>query len=305
VNRPDEVRSYEDADAIMRDETRTGYADFRVADAGYFRAMGIPLVRGRLFAETDAPDASHVAVISESLAKARWPNEDPLGKLINFAGIDGDMRVFTIVGIVGDVRDRGLDAPPQPTFYGNSRQRVKRTSRYTYVMHGAFDPAAVISSARATLRELDPTVPPTFRTMEQVVSSTLSDRRFNLLLLGVFGGAALALAVTGIYGVISYLVAQQTREIGIRVALGAQRNQVMRMVVGRGVRLTAVGVAVGIVAALWLTRLIGGLLFGVGRTDPLTFAGISALLLGATALASYIPARRATRVDPMVALRSE
>jgi putative ABC transport system permease protein len=172
-------------------------------------------------------------------------------------------------------------------------------------MHGTFDPAAVIASARAVVREQDPTIPPTFRTLEQVVSSTVSDRRFSLILLGVFGGAALVLAITGIYGVIAYLVVQQTREIGIRVALGAQRSNVVTMVIGRGVRLTAVGLAVGLIAAFWLTRLIGKMLFGIGPTDPLTFIGISLLLLGATVVASYIPARRATKVDPMVALRGE
>jgi predicted permease len=305
VNRPDEVTSFEDWRQISRDTSRTGFADYRVANEGYFRAMAIPLMRGRLFDERDTPDAPHVAVISESLAKTRWPNEDPIGKMVQYGNMDGDLRVFTIVGIVGDVRDRGLDAKPEPTFYGNARQRIGMTSYFTYVMHGTFDPTAAIASARAALRELAPTVPPTFRTMEQVVSSTVADRRFNLILLGVFGGAALLLAVAGIYGVIAYLVAQQTREIGIRLALGAQRNEVLGMVVGRGVRLTVVGLAVGLLAAFWLTRLIGTMLFGIGPADPLTFGGISLLLLGVTALASYIPARRATKVDPMVALRSE
>jgi predicted permease len=305
VNRPDEIRSFEDGASLWRDPTRTGYADFRVADAGYFRAMGIPLVRGRPFTDSDSPEAPHVAVISESLAKTRWPDEDPIGKLINFAGIDGDFRVFTIVGIVGDVRDRGLDAPPEPTFYGNSRQRVGRTARYTYVMHGNFDPAAAMASARAAVRELDPTVPPSFRMLDQVVSSSLADRRFNLLLLGVFAGSALLLAVTGIYGVIAYLVAQQTRDIGIRIALGARRNDVVRMVLWRGVRLTAVGIGLGLIAAIWLTRLMSRMLFDIAPTDPLTFSGIALLMLVVTVVACYLPARRATTVDPMIALRSE
>lgn len=305
LNRPDEMRSFEDWRTLGRDETRTGYADFRVADAGYFRTLGIPLLRGRLFEERDTPEAPHVAVISEALANKRWPGEDPIGKLIQYGNMDGDIRVFTIVGIVGDVRDFGLDAEPNPTFYGNARQRLGATRRVTYVLHGDFAAATVIASARAALRELNPEIPPRFRTIEEIISSNVADRRFNLLLLGVFGGAAFLLAVAGIYGVIAYLVAQQTRDIGIRVALGAAQGDVVRMVVGRGVRFAAVGLAAGILAAFWLTRLIGGLLFDVSATDPATFAAIALLLLGVTALASWVPARRAARVDPLVALRAE
>jgi predicted permease len=305
LNHPDEVRTFDDWDAISRDETRTGYADFRIADAGYFHALGIPLLRGRLFEERDTPEAPHVAVISESLAKKRWPGEDPIGKLINFAGMDADFRPYTIVGIVGDVRDYGLDAEPNPTFYGNARQRLGATRRFTYVLHGDFAAATVTASARTTLRELNPEIPPRFRTIEEIISSNVAERRFNLLLLGVFGGAAFLLAVAGIYGVIAYLVVQQTRDIGIRVALGAEQGDVVRMVVGRGVRFAALGLAAGILAAFWLTRLIGGLLFNVSTTDPLTFAAIALLLLGVTALASWVPARRAARVDPLVALRAD
>jgi predicted permease len=305
LNRPDEVSTFDDWDRINRDETRTGYSDYRVADAGYFRALGIPLVRGRLFDERDTPEAPHVAVISESLAKKRWPNEDPIGKLIQFGNMDYDLRAMTIVGVVGDVRDQGLDAQPYPTFYGNARQRTGATGRYTYVLHGDFNAAAVTAAARTALRELNPEIPPRFRTIEEIVSSNLSERRFNLLLLGVFGGTALLLAVMGIYGVIAYLVTQQTREIGIRVALGAARRDVLGMVVGRGVRFTAYGLAAGLLAAFWLTRLLSGLLFNVSATDPLTFGAIALLLLTVTAVASYVPARRAARVDPMVALRTE
>jgi predicted permease len=305
VSRPDEIHNFDEYRQISRDETRTGYSDFRVADEGYFRTLGIPLLRGRLFEERDTPESPHVAVISESLAKKRWPGEDPIGKLINFAGMDADFRPYTIVGIVGDVRDYGLDREPNPTFYGNARQRLGATRRFTYVLHGDFAAATAIASARTALRELDPEIPPRFRTIEEIISSNVAERRFNLLLLGVFGGAAFLLAVAGIYGVIAYLVAQQTRDIGIRVALGALQGDVVRMVVGRGVRFAVVGLATGILAAFWLTRLIGGLLFDVSATDPATFAAIALLLLGVTALASWVPARRAARVDPIVALRSE
>lgn len=305
VEHEDEVRNFEDWDRISRDETRTGYADFRVADAGYFAALGIPLIRGRLFDDRDGPGAPHVAVISESLAKRRWPDEDPIGKRIQYANMDSDFRVFTIVGIVGDVRDEGLDAEPYPTFYGNARQRIAATGRFTYVLHGEGDPAAIVASARRAVQEVDPEVPPVFRTIEQVITSTLADRTFSLFLLGVFGGVALVLAVTGVYGVIAFLVAQQTREIGIRVALGAQRGTVIGMIVGRGVRMAAAGLAAGLLVAFWLTRLIDGMLYGVGTRDPISFVAIALLLLGVTALASYIPARRAAGADPMLALRNE
>jgi predicted permease len=305
VNRPDEVTNFDEYRAFGRDETRTGYADFRVADAGYFRALGIPLLRGRLFDERDTPEAPHVAVISESLAKKRWQGEDPIGKMVNYAGMDADFRPYTIVGVVGDVRDYGLDAEPNPTFYGNARQRLLATQRFTYVLHGDFTTAGATTAARGALRELNPEIPPRFRTIEEIISSNVAERRFNLLLLGVFGGAALLLAVAGIYGVIAYLVTQQTRDIGIRVALGAARRDVLGMVVGRGVRFGVTGLAAGLLVAFWLTKLFGGLLFEVSATDPVIFSTIALLLLGVTALASYFPARRAARVDPMVALRAE
>src|SRR5690625_2026718 len=305
LNRPDEMQSIEDWEALGRVEDRTGYAEFRIADEGYFHTLGIPLLRGRLFEDHDRPDAPHVAVISESLAESRWPGEDPIGKLISYANMDGDFRPYTIVGVVGDIRDFALDDEPSPTFYGNARQRIASTRSLTYLMHGDFVPGATISSARAALRDLDPEIAPQFRTIEEIVSSNVADRRFNLLLLGVFGSAAFLLAVVGIYGVIAYMVAQQTRDIGIRVALGAERGEVVRMVVGRGLRFAAAGLVVGIVAALWLTKLIGGMLFELSATDPVTFTAIALLLLGVTAVASWIPARRAAAVDPMVALRAE
>jgi putative ABC transport system permease protein len=172
-------------------------------------------------------------------------------------------------------------------------------------MYGTAEPTAVISSARRIVRELEPDVPPRFRTLEQIFSDSLSDRRFSLLLLGVFGGTALLLAVLGIYGVTAYSVARRTQEIGVRVALGAQRVDVLRMVVGQALALAAAGVGIGLLAALALTRVMRSLLYGVSPMDPLTLAAVPLFLIGLAALAAYLPALRASRVDPMVALRSE
>jgi ABC-type antimicrobial peptide transport system permease subunit len=290
---------------MFNDPERTGQAEFRVASEGYFRAMGIPLRRGRFFDERDVPDATHVALISQSLAETRWPGEDPIGKWIEFGNMDGDLTPFMIVGVVGDVRDRALGAIPRPTFYGNARQRPTRTLEYSVVMRAADDATALIPSARAVVRELRADVPVEFRTVDEIVSSSVSDRRFVLLLLGFFAATALLLAVTGIYGVISYLAAQRTKEMGIRLALGAATGQVSRLLVGQGAALALIGVGIGLLAALGLTRLLGSLLYDVGAADPVTFGAAALLLGGVAVLASYLPARRVSRLDPMSTLRRE
>jgi putative ABC transport system permease protein len=300
--RPDEQIDFSQVPLLMKDPDRSGYADFRVASADYFRAMGIPLLRGRLFDDRDGPDAPHAAVVSQSLAKTEWPNADPIGRIIQFGNMDGDLRPFTIVGIVGDIRERGLDADLRPMFYGSSRQR--KVSSFSLVIQGSADPGSVIAPARRALRELAPSLPPRFRTLEEVVASSMTQRRFSLALLAVFGGAALLLATMGVYSVIAYLVAQREHEIGIRVALGAQRRDVLGLVLRHGTMLTLVGVGVGVAASLWLTRLLTGLLYGVTPTDPVAFAAVVALLLGVALAASYVPARRALRVDPINVLRN-
>ncbi|HEX2188845.1 MAG TPA: ABC transporter permease [Longimicrobiaceae bacterium] len=304
LQHPDEVTSFEDFRRLGELPERVGQAEYRVADEGYFRAMGIPLLRGRLFDGRDAPDAPHVAVVSESLARTRWPGEDPLGKLIQFGNMDGDVRPFTIVGVVGDVREQSLDAEPRPTFYGFSRQRVGPSATFHLVMAGGA-PRAVVPAARAAVRGLAPEVPPRFRTIEEVFSSNLASRRFSLVLLGVFGAVALLLATAGVYGVISYGVAQRTREFGIRMALGARPGDVRGLVLRQGTALALTGAALGLAAAFAATRLLGSLLYGVGTLDVVTFLAVPALLVAATLLASWLPARRATRVSPMTALRSE
>ena len=288
---------------LMRDPARAGQAEFRVASPGYFKAMNIPLVRGRLFDDRDAPSAPHVAVISQSLVKEKWPNEDPIGKIIQFGNMDGDLRPFTVVGIVGDVREASLAEEPRPTFYAFYRQRPIAASSFNVAIQGDAMPATVTANAQQIARELRPDVPPRVRTLETVVATSVADRRFMLVLIGVFGSAALLLAALGVYSVIAYLVAQRKQEIGIRVALGAQRTDVLRMVLGQGAMLAGIGIMIGVGASLALTRLLNAFLFGVSTTDPLAFVLVIAVLVLVALLASWIPARRAARVDPMSALR--
>ncbi|MBD0372858.1 MAG: ABC transporter permease [Pyrinomonadaceae bacterium] len=297
------ITALSDFERLSRDPQRTGYADYRIADEGYFKAMGIPLVRGRLFNSTDGPETQNVAVISESLAQKRWQGEDPLGKLIQFGNMDGNLKLFTIVGIVGDVREYGLDAEPRPTFYGYYKQRP--FSAFSVVLHGTADETAVIPAARDVLRQMDANLPPRFRTVNEIVSASIADRRFNLMLLAAFAGTALLLAVIGIYGVTAYSVTQRTQEIGVRMALGALPGNIFRMIMLEGLVLASLGVVIGLVGAFVLTRLIVSMLYGVPPHDPATFA-IAAALLALMALAAcYFPARRATKVDPLIALRYE
>jgi predicted permease len=299
----EQIDDMESFSRLARDPSRSGHAEFRVASGGYFRAMAIPLVRGRLFDERDTRESPHVAVISESLAQERWPNEDPLGKLIQFGNMDGDLHLFTIVGVVGDVREKGLASEPAPTFYAFYRQRPWKASDFNLVMQGNVENASVIAAARSAVRDLRPDVPPRFRTIETVVSSSVADRRFTLLLIGVFGASALLLATLGVYGVISYLVTQRRQEIGVRIALGAQSTDVVKLVLRQGALLAGVGIVVGGVSALALTRLIRGMLFGVSTTDPLAFGAVILAMLAVALLASFVPARRAAGIAPMSILR--
>ena len=292
-------------DQLFRDPTHTGEADYAVASEGYFRALGIPLLRGRLFDDRDTRDAPHAALISESLARQRWPNEDPLGHSIEFGNMDGDLRLLTVVGVVGDVREASLEAPPRPTIYVNYRQRPQSTRTFSVVLRTGAEPGAVISAAREIVRQLDPSLPPRFNTYTRVIAGSLESRRFSLTLAGIFAATALLLATAGIYGVTAYSVTRRTREIGVRVALGARGLDVLRLVLGQGMVTAVIGVAIGVCGACLLTRAMQSLLFGVTSTDPLTFAAVALLLVLVALLASFIPARRAMRVDPLVALRDE
>jgi predicted permease len=289
--------------ATFQQKERLGVADFGVATDGYFEALGIPMIRGRLFDEHDGPNSPHVAVISESLARDRWPNQDPIGHTIEFGNMDGDLRLLTIVGIVGDIHDYGLDVPPRPTVYVNLFQRPR--AAITVTMLSDADTRLVTSAARGIVQDLNPEIPLRFQMFSQVYSASLGSRRFNVILIGFFGIVALLLATAGVFGVMAYSVSRRTREIGVRVALGAGSGDVLRMILSQGLRTIFMGVAIGIAGSLALTRTVESLLFGVTATDPVTFGGVTLLLVGVALLACFIPARRATKVDPMVALRYE
>jgi ABC-type antimicrobial peptide transport system permease subunit len=217
--------------------------------------------------------------------------------------MDGDLRLITIVGIVGDTHEYGLDVPPRPTVYVNLFQRPLSAISLTMLSEG--DTRMVIPAAREILQELNPEIPAKFRTLSQVYYASLGSRRFNVILIGFFGITALLLATIGVFGVMAYSVSRRTREIGVRVTLGAATGDVLKMILGQGLRTIFIGVAIGIGGSLALTRTVESLLFGVTATDPLTFGGVTLLLIGAALLACYIPARRAAKVDPLVALRYE
>jgi predicted permease len=291
---------------MLQNRSQTGHAEYCVAGEAYFRTMGIPIVRGRMFGEQDDWNSPNVAVISESLARQRWPNQDPIGQVIDFGNMDGNLKPLTIVGVVGDVRASGLDAPPTPIIYVDYRQRgMNANASPTILMRRTAPAGAIVSAARGIFHDLAPDVPVKFSTFADEMGGWLANRRFLLLLVGVFAAAALALAAIGIYGVVAFSVTRRTQEIGIRMALGAERSGVLRLIVGEGARLAALGVAIGIAASFVITRLLSSLLFGVSATDPITFVGVAVLLCLVALLASYIPARRAMRLDPTTALRYE
>ena len=288
---------------MFQQKERLGIADFAVATDDYFQVLGIPLIRGRIFDQRDGANAPHVAVISQSLARDRWPNQDPIGHTIEFGNMDGDLRLLTIIGIVGDIHEYGLDAPPRPTVYVNLFQRPR--SEITLTMLSDADTRSVSSAAREILHDLNPEIPAKFQTFSQIYSASLGSRRFNFILIASFGITALLLATAGVFGVMAYSVSRRTAEIGVRVALGAGSGDVLRMILSQGLRTIFIGVAIGITGSLALTRTVESLLFGVTATDPLTFAAVILLLISAALLACYIPARRATKVDPLIALRYE
>jgi putative ABC transport system permease protein len=301
LGRNDMPKTMTDLRALFQQQDRLGTADFCVATDGYFKALAIPLMRGRVFDPRDDADAPHVAVITQALARDRWPNQDPIGRTIEFGNMDGDLRPLTIIGIVGDTHEYGLDVPPRPTVYVSLFQRPRAAMSLTMLTDA--DTQQVTSAARGILKQLDAEIPATFRTFSQVYSASLGSRRFNVILIGFFGITALVLAMTGVFGVMAYSVSRRRREIGVRLALGAARGDILRMILSQGMRTIAIGVATGIGGALALTRTVGSLLFGVTPTDPLTFAGVTLFLVSTALVACYLPARRATRVDPMVALR--
>jgi len=288
---------------LFQQKDRIGNADFGVVSAGYFQTLAIPLLRGRIFNERDTADSPHVAVISDSLARTAWPGQDPIGHTIEFGNMDGDLRLLTIVGVVADIHEYGLDAPPRPTVYVDVAQRPRPAMTFTLLTEA--DTEQVTTAARRVLQELNPDIPPRFRTFQQVYSASLGSRRFNLILIAFFGIVALALATVGVFGVMAYSVSRRTREIGVRVAMGAGARDVLAMILRQGLRTISIGIAVGLAGSFVLTRTLQSLLFGVTATDTLTFTAVILLLAGTALLACYIPARRASRIDPNVALRYE
>jgi putative ABC transport system permease protein len=270
----------------------------------YFQTMGVQLLKGRTFTSQDTRESPRVTIVNETFAKRYFPDEDPIGKRFTFGRPGPNTRWITIVGVVRDTKRQGVEQPIRIESWMPLAQRPSGSMEL--VLRTTGDPLLLSNAVREAVWSIDRDLPiPTIRTMEQVMSERVAQRRLNMLLLGLFALVALILAAVGIYGVMSYTVTQRTHEIGIRMALGAQSGDVIGLVLKQGIALTLVGVAFGLIATFMLTRLMASLLFGVSARDPITFAAIAALLTGVALLACWIPARRATEVDPMVALRCE
>jgi putative ABC transport system permease protein len=281
-------------------------ANYRNVSPDYFRALNIPIAQGRNFEERDNLSAPTVVLINQANADLNFAGENPVGKRVNFGNVDRNNQPvwFEIVGVVSNVRSIELQEEPLPEIYTSSLQDA--FSNMSFVIRASVEPSSLAGAVRQAVQDVDRAQPVSdVRTMENVVSESVMQPRFNLTLLGIFGAIALILSAAGIYGVTSYTAAQRTQEIGVRIALGAQPRDVLKLVLAQGIKLTLIGVVLGSAGALALTRLMKSLLFGVSATDPMTFAAIAVLLTLVAVLACWIPARRAMKVDPMVALRYE
>jgi len=294
-----------DSQAVNQ-STQTQNVDTRTVSSDYFSTMGIALLAGEAFSQQDGPNAPPVVVINQTLAHRFWPNESPLGKRMKIGGADSKSPWFTIKGVVNDSAQGSLDANVHPEAYFALGQMAGRYRRMNIAVRTSVDPKSLVPSIQKAIREVDTNQPVyQIQTLDELIKDSVGTRRFALLILVLFASLALVLAATGIYGVISYSVAQRTQEIGIRVALGARVADVLLLVVGQCMRLALTGVVIGLVAALALTHLMTSLLFGVTPTDASTFIAVSLSLLLVALLACYIPARRATKIDPLTALRYE
>jgi predicted permease len=277
--------------------------DERIVAGHYFETMQIPLLKGRYFNDEDTADKPPVVIVDEFMAKQLWPNQDPLGKRISFADLKAPPVWATVVGVVGRIKQETLDSDSRIAVYMAHSQYISRL--FNLVVRTTTDPASLTSAVNHELHEVDHDLPLyNVVTMDQRVADSLARRRFTAVLLALFAGFALALAAIGVYGVMAYFVNQGTRELGIRMALGATQPTVLRLVVKQGMMLALTGVAIGVGAAFAFARLASGLLYGVKATDPLTFSLVAVLLSIVALIASYIPARRAARIDPMICLRS-
>ena len=286
----------------MNDENAVIWVDWRFVTPEYFRTMGLPLIRGRNFTDRDRIADPWQVVVSQPLADRLWPGEDPVGRRAGL-WVNPD-QIAEVIGVVGGMRERGPQADPTMVvympYYGGSWTPA------TFIVHTTGNPGAVIPAVRTVLGEIDPNLPiSNISSLDDLVTNSVAGNRFNMLLLGIFAGVALLLALAGIYGVLAYTVSQRTSEIGVRVALGASPELVLRQIVLQGMRPVAWGIAIGLVAAIGLSRFLSTLLFGIAPTDPITYGGVALMLAVAALAACYVPARRALRIDPTVALAAE
>ena len=281
----------------------------RVVSAGYFTALGVPLLRGRLFDERDGTRAPLTVIVNQKMAAMHWPTEDPIGHRIRVGAADGSNTWFTIVGVVGDVRQMGLDVPAEPEMYFPLKQTGISAS-FLWPQHLLVrtkgDPLVLSTAIRRAVWNVDPDQPvSSIRSMDQIVDAELLSRNTQMTLVSAFAALAMLIAAVGIYGVLSYAVAQRTPEIGVRMALGAQRSAVVVEVMRDALLLTFSGIVLGLGGAFAISRLLSSWLFGVSAADPPTFAGTALLLALTAVLASYVPARRSASVDPVSVLRTE
>jgi putative ABC transport system permease protein len=289
---------------VSRDPADIPDEELRVIAGDYFQAMEIPLLTGRYFTAADSEEAPRVVIINQALARRYWPGEKALGKRITKGDPQANPRWFTVVGVVGNVKHQGLDVEVKPEFYFPHAQYPQSSMIIT--VRSVSDPRRMTAAIRQAIRNVDKEQSvANVRTLDEVISDSVAPRRLSAVLLGLFSAVALTLASIGIYGVLSCLVTQRNHEIGVRMALGAQRKDILNLIVGRGLRLSLLGAAVGVAVSLVLTRFLEGMLFGVGQTDPPTFVGVCLILVGVSLLACFLPAHRAAKVDPMVALRCE
>jgi predicted permease len=279
-------------------------ADQRIASVGYFETMKIPLIKGRLFNEQDRKESLPVAIIDENMARTYWPNGNAVGKRLRLGSGPNNNPWLTVVGVVANVKQYGLDSDSRVAFYRPHSQVPAGTMYLT--MRTRSNPAHLANVVTKEVRALEPNVLTyDVKMMSQWVSGSLARRRFAMLALGLFAGVAMLLAAVGIYGLMSYTMAQRTREIGVRVALGAQRRDVLSLAISQAVNLGLIGTTIGLIGCLGVTRLVAGMLYGISSSDPWTLAGASMLLVLVTILASWLPAHRAAKIDPIEALRYE